>query len=45
LKPAGKPRERGETIFRDATAPAVVAAVPAFRTDAAGERFTAAPAA
>jgi hypothetical protein len=35
------PRERGETIFQDATAPAVVAAVPALRTAAAGGRFTA----
>ena len=38
------PRERGETIFQDATAPAVVAAVPALRTAATGGRFTSAPA-
>jgi len=41
LKPGQKPRERGGTILRDATAPAVVAAVPAWRTDAATRRFTA----
>jgi hypothetical protein len=35
------PRERGETIFQDATAPAVVAAVPALNTDARVGRFTA----
>jgi len=37
------PRERGETIFQDATAPAVVAAVPELRTAATSGRFTSAP--